>query len=98
MPLMVRWPGRIEAGSTSNAMVGPIDLYPTILEAIGLRQPADHAVDGLSFLPVLLRAGTFDGDRADPFGQQVTHDGNAALVAGFGQRGLGGIAGRQRIG
>ena len=40
VPLMVRWPGRIEPGSTSDSVVGPIDLYPTILEAVGLEKPA----------------------------------------------------------
>jgi arylsulfatase A-like enzyme len=29
VPLMVRWPGNVEAGSVSDAIVGPIDLYPT---------------------------------------------------------------------
>ncbi len=40
VPLMVRWPGRIVAGSSSDAVVGPIDLYPTILDAVGLRNVA----------------------------------------------------------
>ena len=53
VPLMVRWPGKIEPGSTSDAVVGAIDLYPTILDALGLKQPDGHVVDGVSFLPVL---------------------------------------------
>ncbi len=53
VPLMIRWPGRIKPGSISNAVVGPIDLYPTILDAVGLEKPKDHIIDGESLLPVL---------------------------------------------
>ncbi|MEZ6076808.1 MAG: sulfatase-like hydrolase/transferase [Pirellulaceae bacterium] len=33
-PLVVSWPGRIAAESTSYAMVSWIDLLPTVLEAV----------------------------------------------------------------
>ncbi len=62
VPLMVRWPGRIEAGSTSRAVVGAIDLYPTILEALGLTPPEGHVVDGRSILPVLQQTGKLERD------------------------------------
>ena len=58
VPLMVRWPGRIEPGSTSDAIVGPIDLYPTILDAIGLTPSREQIIDGESFMPVLTGKGT----------------------------------------
>jgi arylsulfatase A-like enzyme len=60
VPLMVRWPGQIEPGSTSNAVVGPIDLYPTILDALNIAPPAEHIIDGVSILPVLKQSGTLD--------------------------------------
>ena len=60
VPLMVRWPGRIAPGSTSDAIVGPIDLYPTVLEALGISQPAGHVVDGISLMPVLEQSGSLD--------------------------------------
>jgi len=60
VPLMVRWPGRIEPATTSDAVVGPIDLYPTILHALDLETPPDHIVDGISFLPVLQRKGELE--------------------------------------
>jgi hypothetical protein len=62
VPLMVRWPGKVEPASTSDAIVGAIDLYPTILEALGLEKPAGHVVDGVSFLPVLGQTGTLQRD------------------------------------
>lgn len=58
VPLMVRWPHQISAGSQSDAIVGPIDLYPTILEAVQLDQPKNHILDGVSFLPVLQQKGS----------------------------------------
>ena len=60
VPLMVRWPGKIEAGTTSDAVVGAIDLYPTVLDALGVDLPAKHVVDGLSFMPVLTQTGNIE--------------------------------------
>lgn len=54
---MVRWPGQVEAGSISEAIIGPIDLYPTILEATGLEKPKEHIVDGESIVPTLKQTG-----------------------------------------
>ena len=51
------WAGRIEPGSISDSIVGPIDLYPTILAAAGLNKPAGHIVDGESLLPILKQTG-----------------------------------------
>lgn len=62
VPLMVRWPGRIDEGSKSDAVVGPIDLYPTILEAAGVKVPDGHVVDGVSILPVLEGKGELGRD------------------------------------
>lgn len=62
VPLMVRWPGKIQPGSTTAAVVGPIDLYPTILQALNLEKPASHILDGESFLPVLTGKGALKRD------------------------------------
>lgn len=50
-PLIVAWPGRIAAGTRSNAMVSWIDILPTLVDVGGGQPPAD--LDGRSFLPVL---------------------------------------------
>ncbi len=57
VPLLVRWPGKVAPGSTTDAVVGPIDLYPTILAALELAPPEDHHLDGVSLLPVLSQTG-----------------------------------------
>ncbi len=57
VPLMVRWPGRVAAGSTSDAVVGPIDIYPTVLELTGVARPPGQMIDGVSLSPVLNQTG-----------------------------------------
>jgi arylsulfatase A-like enzyme len=51
MPFLVRWPGKIKAGSTSDDMILNVDFAPTLLDAVGLKVPAD--MQGRSFLPLL---------------------------------------------
>lgn len=57
VPLMVRYPGHVPPASVSDAVVGPIDLYPTILDAVGVPLPKQQTIDGVSFLPVLKQTG-----------------------------------------
>jgi arylsulfatase A-like enzyme len=51
MPLLVRWPARVKAGSVNNDMVLNVDFAPTLLDVAGERVPAD--MQGRSFLPLL---------------------------------------------
>ena len=52
VPLIVRWPGKIEAGSTSAVPVISMDHFPTVLEAAGLKPADDTPIDGESLLPL----------------------------------------------
>jgi arylsulfatase A-like enzyme len=49
----VVWPGRIEPGTHSDIPVYNLDIYPTLLDAAVLDQPAGYQLDGLSFLSTL---------------------------------------------
>jgi arylsulfatase A-like enzyme len=51
VPLFVRWPGRIEAGSERDMPVAHLDLFPTIVAAAGAPLPADRVIDGINILP-----------------------------------------------
>jgi arylsulfatase A len=51
VPLIIRWPGRIRAGSTSAEPVITMDLVPTFLEAAGIA--TDARFDGESLIPIL---------------------------------------------
>lgn len=50
MPLVMRWPGRIPAGSVVRNMLTNADFAPTFLDAAGLGKPA--GMQGRSFLPL----------------------------------------------
>jgi N-sulfoglucosamine sulfohydrolase len=48
VPLVVRWPGAIKAGSTSDELVAFVDLAPTVLSLAGVSVPA--YMQGQAFL------------------------------------------------
>jgi arylsulfatase len=50
VPMIVRWPGKIPAGKTTDHLGAFQDVLPTLCEAAGAVMPAD--TDGISFLPV----------------------------------------------
>ena len=50
VPLLVRWPGRIIAGTDSARIVSYLDLLPTMLEAAGVPMPSTPPLDGESLL------------------------------------------------
>jgi arylsulfatase A-like enzyme len=58
VPLMWRWPGRIPAGGTDGTVVGHIDLYPTLLDLVGIPLPDEQKIDGVSYASVLKQTGT----------------------------------------
>jgi arylsulfatase A-like enzyme len=55
MPLIVRWPSKVKAGSRCAAMVQNIDYAPTFLAAAGLTP--DWDVHGISLMPLLTGGG-----------------------------------------
>ena len=52
-PLLMRWPAKIKAGSTTDAVVSSIDFYPTFTDAAGVKIREGHQVDGVSLLPLI---------------------------------------------
>jgi len=52
-PMIAWWPGKIEAGTTSNHVSAFWDVMPTLAELIGIETPEN--IDGISFLPSLLK-------------------------------------------
>lgn len=51
VPLLVRWPGQVKAGTESKALLSGEDLGPTLLAAAGL--PKLERMSGVNFLPLL---------------------------------------------
>ena len=53
VPCVVRWPGRIPAGSSSGALTNTMDLLPTFATISGGKTPADRIIDGRDIWPIL---------------------------------------------
>jgi arylsulfatase len=51
-PTLMRWPRKIPAGTTNDAMLMTIDLLPTIAKLIGAELP-QHKIDGLDVWPLI---------------------------------------------
>ena len=62
VPLIVRWPGKVKPGSTSEALVSCVDFYPTFLELAGGQKPENQVLDGFSMVPALSE-NKFDPER-----------------------------------
>ena len=54
VPAVARWPGRIEAGWTSDELCAGMDLLPTIMDVVGIDVPQDRTLDGISLKAHLL--------------------------------------------
>ena len=62
IPWIVRWPGRVEPGTTCNTPVISMDCYPTLLEVAGLSPTPHHPIDGKSLVPLFEQSDRFDRD------------------------------------
>jgi len=51
-PCIMRWPGHIPSGTTTNDMLMTIDLFPTIAGRVDARLP-NHPIDGLDVWPII---------------------------------------------
>jgi uncharacterized sulfatase len=82
--MIARWPGKVAAGSTTDAMVEYVDVTPTFLDAAGVEAPEN--LDGRSFLPVL--TGETDTHKQFTYGLHTTR----GIINGseaFGIRSIG---------
>lgn len=61
MPMLIRWPFRVKAGSTNDTPIMHYDLMPTFLALAG--QPVPKTADGVSILPLLSGTGSIPTDR-----------------------------------
>jgi uncharacterized sulfatase len=59
VPLIVRWPGVVEAGQTIEEPAIVLDLFATSLAAAEIEPPTDRAIDGVNLLPLLTSDESF---------------------------------------
>ena len=65
VPCIVRWPGHVPAGRTSDAIFATIDFLPTFGRLAGFQSPDDRVIDGVDQTELLL--GSDEGGRDDYF-------------------------------
>lgn len=53
VPGIVRWPGRIDPGTTSSVPASGVDLLPTLCEVAGIPAPGKTELDGVSLVQAL---------------------------------------------
>ena len=56
-PMIVRWPGKVKAGSRCETPVIGTDYYPTLLGIAGVQKPRGKLLDGVSLVPLLRGTG-----------------------------------------
>ena len=52
VPLLMRWPKKIQPGTTSAMPVSTLDFYPTLLALSGTKPPTNHPLDGHDLFPL----------------------------------------------
>jgi arylsulfatase A-like enzyme len=57
VPLMMKWPAKIGAGTVTQEPVAHIDVMPTLTAAAGADQPQDVIIDGKNLLPLATGTG-----------------------------------------
>jgi arylsulfatase A-like enzyme len=57
VPLFVKWPGKVAAGTVVDTPVAHIDVMPTLAAAAGAPLPDDLVIDGQNLLPEMTGSG-----------------------------------------
>jgi arylsulfatase A len=53
VPCIVRWPGKVPAGATSDEFLTSLEIFPTLCATTGAQPPVGVPLDGFDMLPVL---------------------------------------------
>jgi arylsulfatase A-like enzyme len=53
VPFLVRWPGKVDAGTDCHQTICLTDLFATVVELVGREPPVGSCEDSVSFLPAL---------------------------------------------
>ncbi|HEY1380969.1 MAG TPA: arylsulfatase [Gemmataceae bacterium] len=78
-PMIVRWPGHVQAGAVSNLQWAFWDFLPTCAELVGAKPP--DGIDGLSVIPTLLGKGD---QKTHPYLYWEFHEGPTKQAVRFG--------------
>jgi arylsulfatase A-like enzyme len=86
VPLVVRWPGVVEPGASTDVPVTTLDIAATLLDVGGVKQPAETVLDGTSLRPVLAGGSLAGRDLVWHYPHYANQGGRpaAAIIAGDG--------------
>lgn len=79
VPLMFSWPGQVAGGRVTDALVEHIDLFPTLMDFLGIETPA--SVQGRSLVPLLAKKTDKHRDAV-----HSEHEANLGMVMQFDGR------------
>ncbi len=68
VPCLVRWPGKIPAGTACDELLTALEIFPMLVHAAGLKLPEGVVYDGFDMLPVL--QGKAKSQRTEMFWQR----------------------------
>jgi len=99
MPFLLRWPGVVQAGSTTSHLVCFTDLLATFAEIVASPLPNDQSFDSESFLPILKDPASSHPPRGPIVmkagsGAMLIRDGDWKLID---QLGSGGFTAPKRV-
>jgi arylsulfatase A-like enzyme len=87
MPCIMRWPGRIPAGTTCSEVAATIDVLPTFAHLAGTKVPQDRIIDGKNIWPLIRgAAGAKSPHQAYFFRGKAVRSGKWKLHLGGGRR------------
>jgi arylsulfatase A-like enzyme len=76
VPFIVRWPGHVKPGTTSDELICLTDLLATTAEVVGVKLPKDAGEDSYSIVPA------FKGEkRTKPIREAIVHHSGSGLFA-----------------
>lgn len=67
VPFILKWPGVVPGGSSSDALLSQIDLMATVAGILGVAIPEDQAIDSYDQSPILL-------GKSDSVREQLVHN------------------------
>lgn len=63
VPLIVKWPAKINPGIVTSETITIMDLLPTLASVAGAKIPSDRIIDGVDFSALLKGDGNYDSKR-----------------------------------
>ena len=98
VPFIVRWPGQVEAGTTTSQLICNVDLMASLAALVGIEIPEGHGVDSVNVLPAL--TGNPDRPLRNTLVIQARNESHLSVRKGkwmyIPERGSGGFTAQKR--